>query len=299
MLDTLNYHHLFHFLAVARTGSISRAGRELHVAKSTLSAQIKALGVALGEPLFLREGRGLKLSEVGVVVQGYATEIFTLGRECLRVVQGLPGARASKLRVGVADTMPKTVVRRVLAPCLDLHPPITLVCHEGPVHQLADLLGNHDLDVVLADTPVTGGRRGKAFSHLLGECGVSVLGARGLANRHRRGFPRSLHGAPALVPTEGASVRSALDAWLQLAGVTLRVVGEFQDTALLMAFGQEGSGLVFVPSAVERDVCRQYALRLVGRLDAVRESFYAVSMERRVRHPGVTTILHAARNRVF
>ncbi len=298
-MEWLNYHHLLYFWLVAREGSLARASAELRLAPSTVSGQIRSLEQSLGEKLFARSGRRLVLTEMGRVVFRYAEEIFTLGRELRDAVKGRPAGRPLSLAVGVADVVPKLVARRLLEPALELAEPVRLVCREDKPDRLLAELAVHDLDVVLSDAPVGPSIRIRAFNHLLGECGVVLFGTAKLAAAHRRNFPKSLDGAPVVLPTENTTLRRALDQWFAARGLRPRVVGEFEDSALLKVFGQVGMGLFPVSSVIADEVQRQYRVRPVGRLDGVRERFYAISVERRLKHPAVIAISEAARQTLF
>jgi LysR family transcriptional activator of nhaA len=290
----LNHHHLFHFWTVVREGGVTRASESLNVSQPTVSGQIRELEEALGAKLLARSGRTVVLTDVGRTVYRYADEIFALDRELLEAVKGRP-VRPGRLAVGVAMVVPKLVAYRILEPALQLPEPARLDCvHESPPRLLAEL-AIHTLDVVLADAPAPPAVRVQAYSHLLGECGVSVFGSERLAASHRRGFPRSLDKAPFLLPSEDSALRLSLEEWFHKQGIQPRVVGSFEDTALLDAFGQAGAGLFATPSAIETEVRRQYRVHLVGRLHAVRQRFYAITVERKLRNPAVIAISERAR----
>ncbi len=295
----LNFHHLFYFWTVAREGSISRASRALHLSAPTLSGQIRALEGELGEPLFVREGRGLQLTDVGRLVQRYAEEIFTLGRELEESVRGRPTGRPLRLVVGIADVVPKRVAIRLLEPALALPEPVHVVCREGRVDRLLGDLASHALDLVLCDAPPGAGSRVKAFQHLLGECGIVFCAAPSLAARLRRGFPKSLDGAPVLLPGEATTLRRSLDQWFETRRLSPRIVGEFDDSALLKAFGARGAGVFAVPDVIEAEVRREYGARVIGRAADLRERFYALTVQRRLTHPAVLAIHANARAELF
>ncbi|MDZ4861896.1 MAG: transcriptional activator NhaR [Gemmatimonadota bacterium] len=295
----LNYHHLYYFWTVAREGSIARATQKLHLTQPTISAQLRALEDNLGEKLFHRTGRRLVLTEMGQVVYRYAEEIFTLGRELQDVIAGRPSGRPIRFSVGIADQVPKLLSHRLLAPALGLAEPVQLLCREGKPDRLFADLTTHSLDLVLTDAPLTADTKVRAFNHLLGETDVAVYGVASLAEKHRRGFPRSLDGAPFLLPTEGTALRRSLEEFFDRERIRPVIVAEFSDSALLKVFGMGGLGLFAVPTAIHDDVRRQYSVKALGTLDGVRESYYAVTIERRLRHPAVLAISEAARNRLF
>jgi len=298
-MEWLNYHHLLYFWAVAREGGVTRASEQLRLAQPTISGQLKALEEALGEKLFERAGRRLVLTDVGRVVYRYADEIFTLGRELQDTLKGRPTGRPVRFTVGVADAVPKLVAYRLLRPALTLPEPVHVVCREDKPDRLLSELGVHSLDLVLSDAPASPGVKVKAYSHLLGETPVAFFGTDALAAAHRRGFPRSLDGAPVLLPTEGSSLRRSLEQWFDAEGLRPRVVGEIEDSALLKVFGQAGTGLFPAPVAIEAEIRVQFGVKVVGRVDAVKARFYALSAERKLKHPAVLAIREAARSELF
>jgi len=298
-MEWLNYHHLLYFWVVACHGSVTRAAAELRLAQSTVSTQLRTLEEVLGEKLFARTGRRLVLTDVGRLVFRYADEIFGLGRELLETVKGRPTGQPMRLTVGIADAVPKLIAYRLLGPALTGAEPVRIICREDKPDRLLAQLAVHGLDLVLSDAPIGPTTKVRAFNHLLGECGVTFFAAPALARTCRRGFPRSLGGAPMLLPTDNTALRRSLDDWFESEDIRPRVASEFEDSALLMAFGQAGMGLFPAPSAIERQVRSQYGVVVVGRLDAVCERFYAISGERRLKHPAVVAISEAARQRVF
>lgn len=298
-MEWLNYHHLLYFWMVVREGGLSKAAARLRLSHPTVSGQVRALEDALGEKLLVKQGRRLVLTEMGRLVHGYADEIFTLGRELQDTVKGRPTGRPQRLVVGVAEVVPKLIAKRLLDPARALSPKVQLVCREDKTERLFGELAAHELDVVLSDSPLPPGSGVRAYNHLLGECGVCIFARKDLATRYRKGFPRSLEGAPMLLPTGSTSLRRSLDQWFEESGVRPEVVAEFDDSALLKVFGQDGMGLFPSPSAIENEVCQQYGVVRVGRVTEVRERFYALSGERRIRHPAVSAICDAAREQLF
>jgi len=297
-MEWLNYHHLFYFWSVARAGSIARASQELRLAQPTISNQLKTLEGNLGVKLLERQGRRLVLTDVGRTVLRYCDDIFRTGRELQRAVKGLPTGQRQRLVVGVVDVIPKRMAALLLAPAVDAHPDMTLVCREGPLARLLPSLAVHELDVVIADVPASEEVKVKAFSHRLGDCGTTFFGAARHAHV-RKGFPRSLQGAPLLLPSEGTALRRALDGWLDAHGLRPEIAGEFDDSALMKAFGARGLGVFAAPAVLEPEIRSQYEVQVVGRAEDVRESFYAITVERRLRHPAVVTLAGAARDALF
>jgi LysR family transcriptional regulator, transcriptional activator of nhaA len=295
----LNYQHLFYFWTVAREGGVVRAAERLRLAQPTISVQVRALEESLGERLFTRRGRTLVLTDTGRTVYEYADQIFSLGRELVDTVRDRPTGRALRLSVGIVDVMSKAIAHRLLAPALAIGGGVHLVCREDRAERLLVELSVHGLDVVLTDGPVAGAIKVRAFTHLLGESGVSFFAAARLAASLRRRFPESLTQAPMLLPTENTMMRRHLDQWFADRGIRPAIVGEFEDSALLSVFAQSGHGVTAAPTVVEREMRTQFGLRVVGRVADVRERFYAVSVERRIKHPGVVAISEAAKTQLF
>ena len=295
----LNYHHLLYFWTVARTGSITKASAELRLAPPTISAQIHSLEDTLGEKLFSRSGRNLVLTEMGRMVFRYAEEIFSLGRELLDAVKDRPTGRPLRLVVGVADVLPKLIAFRLLEPALHLREPVRIICREDKPERLLAELAVHELDVVLSDAPIGSGVSVRAFSHLLGETAITFFGVPKLAARFRRRFPRSLDGAPLLLPSYDTAIRRDLDQWFDSQEIRPAVVGEFDDYALLRVFAEAGVGIFPAPSVVEQQIRRQYGLERIGRAQGVRARYYAISVERKLKHPAVAAICETARQKLF
>jgi LysR family transcriptional regulator, transcriptional activator of nhaA len=293
-MEWLNYHHLLYFWTVAREGTIARASEELRLAQPTISGQIRVLEDQLGEKLFQRSGRNLVLTDVGRLVYRYADDIFGLGRELMDTLKDRPTGRPLRFQVGVADEVSKVIAYRLLEPALRLTQPVYMVCRDGAAERLLTDLATHALDLVIADTPISPTIKVKAFSHALGETSVTVFGTSKLAAPRRKSFPKSLDGAPFLLPTAGKTLRRTLDQYFDQQGIRPRVVAEIDDSALLTTFGQAGAGLFVAPTVLEKEVMRQLGVVAVGRLDAVRERYFAISVERRLKHPAVVAISEAA-----
>jgi LysR family transcriptional activator of nhaA len=293
-MEWLNYHHLLYFWTVAREGTIARASQELRLAQPTISGQIRALEEQLGEKLFQRSGRNLVLTDIGRVVFAYADDIFATGRELMDTLKDRPTGRPVRLQVGVADEVTKIIAYRLLEPALRLPQPVHIVCRDGAPERLLTDLATHALDLVIADTPISPAIKVKAFSHPLGETAVTVFGVAKLAAARRKNFPRSLDGAPFLLPTAGKTLRRTLDHYFDQEQIRPRIVAELDDSALLTTFGQGGAGLFVAPTVLEKEVMRQFGVTVVGRLDEVRERYFAISVERRLKHPAVIAISEAA-----
>jgi LysR family transcriptional activator of nhaA len=295
-MEWLNYHHLYYFWAVARTGSIAAASEELRLAPPTISNQLRKLEDSLGEKLLRRSGRRLVLTDMGRIAMRYADEIFSLGREFTNTMKDRPTGRPLHFSVGITDVLPKLVAYKLLEPALRLPVPLKIVCREDrPDHLLADL-AIHELDVVLSDAPASPASNVRAFSHLLGECGVSFFAARKLRLRQER-FPKMLEGAPFLVPTDNSAFRRSLDEWLHARDIHPNVIGEFEDFALLRVFAEEGFGIYAAPSVVEREWLR-YGFKRIGHTDDIHVRFYAISVERKLQHPAIVAVCEAARQRL-
>ncbi|WP_053239044.1 transcriptional activator NhaR [Sandaracinus amylolyticus] len=294
-MEWLNYHHLLYFWTVAHEGGLLPAARKLRVTHSTVGAQVHALEESLGEKLLVREGRRLVPTDVGRLVLRYADEIFGLGRELVDTVRGRPTGQALRLDVGVVDVIPKLVARRLLRPAHELDQPVRIVCREDHLERLIGELALHSLDAIISDSPPPPSANVKVFGHPLGECGVTLFAAPALAKKLARGFPRSLDGAPMVVPTEGTVLRRSLDRWLAAISVRPTIVAEIEDSALLKAFGQDGAGVFPAPSVVRDEVVRQYGVRALGEAPGVVERFYVITAERRFQHPALVAITARAR----
>lgn len=291
----INYKHLYYFWMVAKEGGIARASERLHLTPQTISGQLGLLEESLGENLFTRVGRNLELTETGRLVLSYADEIFSLGGELEEMVRNLPGGRPLLFKVGVADVVPKSIAYRLLAPALQLPEAVRIVCREGAIDSLLAELAVHRIDLVIADGPIPPTVNVRGFNHLLGECGVTFFAAPRLAERLDDDFPRNLDGMPLLLPGETTVVRPRLLQWLDGLHIHPRIVGEFDDSALMKAFGQTGVGIFIAPTAIAREVVRQYSVQIIGQTEDVSEQFYAISVERKISHPAVAVISETAR----
>jgi LysR family transcriptional activator of nhaA len=295
----LNYHHLYYFWLVAREGTIARAASLLHLTQPTVSGQIRHLERQLKTKLLERQGRYLVPTDAGRIVFGYADEIFSLGKELQDVLRGRPAGKPLRLLVGAAPTLPKTVAYRLLKPVLELPEPVQIVYDEGRPDYLLAQLALNAIDVVLADVPASPTVKVRVFNHLLGECGASFFAPSAMSKTFRANFPRSLDGAPFLLPGEGSALRQGLDQWFESEGIRPKVRGEFSDSAMLKVFGAEGVGIFAAPTIVEDEVQRQYHVRPLGRIPSIRERFYAISAERKLKHPAVVAITDSARQTLF
>ena len=295
----MNDHHLLYFWTVVREGGVSKAAAKLRLSQPTISAQVKMLEASLGERLLERQGRTLALTEAGRVVYRYADEIFTAGRELQETLKGRPSGRAIQFTVGIANAVPKLIAYRLLRPAIEGPEVVQITCREDHPDQLVAQLAVHALDVVISDTPAPSHVRVKVFNHLLGESGTTFFAAGPLARRIRRRFPRSLNDTPILLPTVNTALRRALEQWFEAEDLHPPVAGEFEDSALLKAFGESGRAVFPAPTAIEREVCRHYRVAVVGRAPSVRERYYAISAERRLKHPGVLAITATARTELF
>ena len=300
-MTELNYNHLRYLWAVVREGGVSAASRALHVSQPTVSAQLRAFERSVGEPLFHRTGHKLVLTDAGRVVHRYAQEIFSLGGELEAWLAGrAPSTLPGRLRVGIADVVPKLIAHHVLQPALELDGgAVALSCFEGKPSALFAQLATYELDAVISDVPVEPQHNVRAFNHLLGESGVTFFAHPDDAPRLRAGFPHSLGEAACLLPTASTAVRRELDRWFASQDVRPRTAAEFEDSALLKVFGAEGLGAFAAPSVIEADVKEQYGVHVIGRIPEVRERFYVVTVERRVQNHAVAALVKAARERLF
>jgi LysR family transcriptional regulator, transcriptional activator of nhaA len=299
-MEWLNYHHFLYFWVVAKEGSIVRASEQLRLAQPTISGQIHRLEEVLGQKLFARRGRNLVLTDEGRTAFRYADEIFSLGREFLDSLKGRPGGQQLRLVVGVSDVLAKSIVHRILEPAFRMKEEVRVICREDRSVEafMADLAVNA-IDVVLSDTPAGPGTPVRTFSHPLGECGLSFFAAPALARSCRRGFPASLDGTRFLLPASDSTLRRQLDEWFDSRDLHPKVVAELDDAALTAVLGEAGLGLFVAPDVLASEIRRRYKVQLVGRIKQIRQRFFAISVERKIRHPAVAAICEVARQRIF
>lgn len=290
----MNYKHLHYFWAVAKWGSITRASEQLHLTPQTLSTQLKQLEERWGVKLFRPAGKGLELTEVGRMAFSYADEMFSVAAELSDALRTLPGGRPLNFRIGISDAVPKSLAYRMLSPALERSEPLHFVCREGKLENLLGDLALHRLDMVLADRPLPPRLNVRGYNHRLGESGVAFLAKPELAARCSGPFPRCLHDQPFLLPGDDAAVRQRLLNWFERERIVPRVVGEFDDSALMTAFGRAGVGVFASPLAISDEVVRNFGVQMIGSTDSVREGYYAISVERRVSHPAVKAIIESA-----
>ena len=298
-MEWLNYHHLYYFWNVVKAGGVNQAAQQLRVSAPAISAQLKELQASFEEPLFVRSGRKLELTEMGRTVFDYAEDIFALGRELMDTVRNRPTGRPIRVDIGVVDVLPKMIAHWLIQPALQLSEPIRIVCRESTSDDLISRLATLELDVVLSDSPADPHLAVRAYNHPLGNSTITFVAADRLSKQLRGAFPRCLHGAPMLLPTDNTAVRRNLDYWFDSIGVVPNIIGEFEDYALLRAFGQHGTGVFPVPSVFEAQMKRQDRLRRVGTTSEVRAHFYAISSERKLKHPAVLAICDSARKQLL
>ncbi|MCX7106259.1 MAG: transcriptional activator NhaR [Methylococcales bacterium] len=298
-MQRINYQHLFYFWHVVTEGSITAACEKLHLAQPTISGQLAVFEQAIGEKLFYKQGRKLRLTDTGRIVFHYAEEIFALGRDLGNTLKGLPTGRALRLSIGITDALPKLVVYRLMQPVFQLPEPVQIYCYEDKVERLLSDITLQRIDLVLSDTPLTSSSNVNIFNHLLGESAVTVFASAELAAIYRPNFPRSLSGAPFLLPTNNTALRRSLDQWFDNENIRPNIQAEIEDSALIKTFGKGGMGLFVAPTIVEAEIKRQYMVEAVGKIESVKERFYAITVRRRLKHPAVTAILDNARDNLF
>ena len=299
-VEWLNYHHLRYFWMVARKGGVRKAAEELHVSQPSISAQLGLLEESLGEKLFKRSGRNLVLTEVGHVVLSYADEIFSAGRELINAVKQRPSKRPLRLNIGITDAVSKLITFEILRAAFRFTDPmIHIVCREGEIGPLVNQLQAHRLDLVLADEPASSSLKAKTFNHRLGRSGITFCAVPALATKLRRNFPKSLNGAPALLPSENMGMRAALETWFDAQDIRPRVIGEFEDSALMEVCASGGRGFTVVHTVVDRAALKHYGLRVIAKVDECGSDFYAITAERRVKHPAAVAITEHAYSQLF
>jgi LysR family transcriptional activator of nhaA len=303
----LNLKHLYYFWQVAKQGGVVKAAEQMHLTPQTVSGQLQSLEESTGAQLFARRGRGLELTERGRSALGYAEEIFSLTGELEHLLAAGKG-RAGRIafRVGVADAVPKALAYRILSPATQISQPVRLVCREWKLDSLLAELAAHRIDLVIADTPLPASARVKAYSHRLGSSGISFFAAPAVMAKLRSprkaasdGFPAFLDGLPMILPGEDAALRTRLERWFNKHRLKPEVVGEFDDSALINAFGQAGVGAFPGPTVLEAGICARYAVEVIGRAPELVEEFFVISVERKVTHPCVRAITDSARDDLF
>lgn len=295
----LNLKHLRYFWAVAGMGSIARAAETLYLTPQTISGQLRDLEGQVGAKLFSREGRNLVLTDTGRLVFSYADEMFRLGLELQDVLSGNAPGSAITVKVGIAMVVPKLLTYRVLEPVLRMPEFVRLICHEAPLSDLLADLAVHKLDVVLADSPVNPAFNVRAYNHVLGESGITFFSVPEQADPLTADFPASLDGVRMLMPGSGSTLRRNLEVWFERLGISPLVVAEFEDRALMKAFGEGGAGVFTSPTSVEGDVLDKYGVVVIGRTEEVTERYYVISAERRIKHPAISVISEKARSGLF
>jgi LysR family transcriptional regulator, transcriptional activator of nhaA len=298
-MEWLNFHHLRYFWMVARKGGVRKAAEELHVSQPSISAQLRLLEESLGQKLFKRSGRHLVLTETGQLILKYADEIFSVGRELISAVKQRPGKHPVRLNIGLTDAFPKLITQQILRAAFGFDHPIHIVCREGEIGSLLNQLQAHRLDIVLADEPAASSSTAKTFNHRLGDSGMTFCAVPTLAQKLRRNFPQSLNGAPALLPTTNMGMRAALETWFDTHDIHPRLVGEFEDTALMEVCSVGGRGFTVVHSVIDRAALKHYGLRVIARVPDCRSEFYAITAERRVKHPAAVAITEHAYTTLF
>jgi LysR family transcriptional regulator, transcriptional activator of nhaA len=298
-MEWLNYHHLRYFWTVARKGGVRKAAEELHVSQPSISAQLRLLEESLGQKLFRRSGRNLVLTETGQLVLNYADEIFSAGRELMNAVKQRPGKHPVRVSIGLTDAFPKLIAFRILQAAFRSEAAVHMICREGEIGPLVNHLQSHRLDIVLADEPASSALKAKTFNHRLGRSGVTFCAVPSLAAKLRRNFPESLDGAPALLPTQNMGMRAALETWFDSKAIRPRLVGEFEDSALMEVCSTGGRGFTAVHTVVDRAALKHFGLRVIARVDECGTDFYAITVERRVKHPAAVAITEHAYSSVF
>lgn len=298
-MEWLNFHHLRYFWTVARKGGVRKAADELHVSQPSISAQLRLLEDSLGEKLFKRSGRNLVLTEMGQLVLTYADEIFSAGRELMSAVKQRPGGRLLRLNVGMTDSISKLMGFEFLKPAIRFSEPVHVVCRMAAIEVLVNQLQAHRLDIVLADEPASSSLKAKTFNHRLGRSGVTFCAVPAIAKKLRRNFPQSLNGATALLPTENMGMRAVLETWFDTKGIHPRLLGEYEDSALMVFCATAGRGFTVVPTVVAREVLKHWGLRVIANVDECGTEFYAITAERRVKNPAAMAITEHAYSSLF
>lgn len=298
-MTSLNYKHLRYFWIVAKTGSIASAAAQLHLTPQSISGQLTEFADVLGVELFRRSGRNLEVTEMGRRILSYAEQIFSTGDELMELVRDKSLATTMLFRVGCADSVSKLIACRLLEPAMELGEPVKMICREGRLASLIADLAIHRLDLVIADRPMPSHLSVRGYSHLLGESSMTAFAAPSLIALIGTDFPACLNGAPILLPGEDFAIHQRVLQWLEKSGVHPRVAGEFDDSAMMKAFGHTGTGVFFAPTVIATQVSEQYGVTALGSVDTLVEQVYAITTERRISHPATIAISTMARTLVF
>ncbi len=298
-MEWLNFHHLRYFWMVARKGGVRRAAEAMRVSQPSVSAQLRLLEESLGQKLFRRSGRNLVLTDVGQLVLNYADEIFSAGRELMNAIEQRPGKHPVRLNIGLTDAFPHLIAFEIFNGAFRSAEAIHVVCREAEIALLVNALQAHRLDIVLADEPASSTLKAKTFNHRLGRSGITFCAVAPLAAKLRRNFPHSLNDAPALLPTTNMGMRAALDAWFDKHKVRPRLIGEFEDSALMEVCSAGGRGFTVVHTVIDRAALKHYNLRVIAKVDDCGSDFYAITAERRLKHPGAVAITEHAYTNLF
>jgi LysR family transcriptional activator of nhaA len=293
-MSTLNYKHLHYFWVVAQEGSITRAAERLGVAIQTISGQLSLLERELGKTLFNPQGRGLVLSEAGRLALGYADQIFQLGDALVDALGNTDTESTLRLRSGITDGIPKLLAYRLLSLVTSMPVDVRLICDEGEFEDLLADLALHRLDVILTDRAAPFSGNIKVFSTHLGDFANGLFGSAELVDRYKADFPKSLQNAPMLLPTRHNALRGRIDHWLEEHHIQPKIVGEFEDSALLNTFGRGGLGIFPAPLALSEQIASQLEAQPLGAMTGVSEQIYAISNDRRIRHPAIEVLCTAA-----
>jgi len=298
-MANLNFKHLRYFWMVAKTGSIARASEQLHLTPQSISGQLSEFEENLGVALFRRSGRNLVLTEAGQRILSYADEIFSIGNELLDALRDQSVKKSLPFRVGIADSVSKAIAYRLVEPALSINESVKLICREGRLSSLLADLSVHRLDLIIADSPMPTNLNVRGYSHLLGESSLTIFGVRKFSLKLAKNFPLGLNNAPFLLPGEDVAARPKLLQWLETNALRPNVIGEFDDSAMMAAFGQAGAGIFAAPTVIADHICEQYKVQAIGCIEPVVERLYAISTERKLTHPAILAISNAARVDVF
>jgi LysR family transcriptional activator of nhaA len=296
---TLNFKHLRYYWMVAKTGSIAKAAEQLHLTAHAVSGQINEFEQTLGVELFRKAGRNIELTDAGRRILNYADTIFNTSDQLLDELREQITSRRRTLRIGIADAVPKVVAYRLIQPALTIDQAIRINCREGRLDLLLGELALHKLDVIIADRPMSPGSNVRAYNHLLGECGLTVFATSSLARQHKGQFPQKLDQAPFLIPGEDVAIQAGLLRWFEEHQLRPTIVGEFDDGALMKAFGSAGAGFFVAPTAMQKDICLQHSVVAVGDIPTVVEQIYVITTERRLSDPAIIAMSQTAKNDIF
>jgi LysR family transcriptional activator of nhaA len=295
----MNYKHLHYFWVVAQEGSIAKASKRLDITPQTISGQLSLLDNYFNCALFNKVGRNIELTDIGKQVLIYADEIFSIGDDLDKMMKTMPNTKPELFRVGVVDVVPKLISQKLLLPVVQRAEPTKMICREADLNTLLIELSLHRLDLVITDSPIPPTVSTGGYSHLIGSSSISFFATEALKSKMTAPFPQCLNQAPMMMPTRGNQLRTNIEYWLDKHSLTPNLIAEFDDSALMKSFGQQGIGIFCSPSVIQKEIMQDYKVSLLGETDKIQEEFYAITIEKKINNPITQSILTSANLNTF